>query len=94
MGLDAFWDAIDAQLAQAQSAGSAADVLAIFGSPGHNSPGFFGGSGGDESLDAVLLGAGWSYAWSKASYHWAMRAPDGSGITYVEGDIYEGIERP
>jgi hypothetical protein len=94
MSLDSFWAAIEQQLAAAQSARSAADVLRIFASPGHNSPGFFGGSGGDDALDDALYAAGWTYAWSEASYHWAMRAPDGSGITYVEGDIFGEIERP
>jgi len=93
-GLDGFWEAIEQQLADARSASSADDVLRIFAVTDHNSPAFFGGSGGDYRLDDVLLEAGWTYAWSKADYWWAMRAPDGSGITYVEGDIFGTVERP
>lgn len=92
-GLDTFWQIIERQLDQATTAQTADDVLRIFAVDGHNSPAFFGGSGGDDSLDGALLSAGWSYAWSEASYHWAMRAPDGSGITYVEGDIFDGWRR-
>jgi hypothetical protein len=93
--LDNFWAAIDAQLALAQDAKTVADVLRIFAVTAHNSPAFFGGSGGDDALDDALYEAGWTYAWRNASYHWAMRAPEGGGgITYVEGDIYGEIEKP
>lgn len=88
--MDTFWLAIERQLARATQAKSARDVLEIFAVEGHNSPAFFAGSGGDESLDGALTQAGWDYAWSEASYHWAMIAPDGTGITYVEGDIFPG----
>src|SRR5205809_196464 len=56
---------------------------------------FFAGSGGDGSAYSSLDKAGWSTAWWEAGYYWAMRAPDGrSGITYVEGDIYDGVQKP
>jgi hypothetical protein len=90
--MDQFWELIDAQLLQARGAKTAADVLQIFAVTEHNSPAFFGGSGGDNALDDALYEAGWTYVWSKANYWWAMRAPDGTGITYVEGDIYDGVE--
>lgn len=91
--MDTFWKAIEHQLTEASTATTADDVLRIFAIDGHNSPAFFAGSGGDDQLDDALLNAGWRYAWAHAGYHWAMVAPDGSGITYVEGDIYPGTRR-
>src|SRR5690348_8153516 len=91
-----FWATIDAQLQEATQAGSAEDVLRIFATENNpygdpdisGAPGFFAGSGGDGSLREALWEAGWDVVWAEASYHWAMRAPDGSGITYVEGDLF------
>jgi hypothetical protein len=96
MSNTAFWATIDQQLEEATAAAGAADVLRIFSAgrnpygPGHSAGPFFAGSGGDKTLRAALSAAGWSLAWSKASYYYAMRAPDGSTITYVEGDLYPG----
>lgn len=90
---DTFWAKIDAQLGELRTAKTAADVLRILAVRDHNSPAFFAGSGGDATVDDALSGAGWRYVWSEANYHWAMRAPDGSEITYVEGDIYPGSRR-
>jgi hypothetical protein len=91
-----FWQVIARQVAELRSARSAADVLRIlatadnpYGDPSISSaPAFFAGSGGDESVMEALQAAGWRVAWAQASYHYAMTAPDGSAITYVEGDIY------
>lgn len=99
--LTGFWAAIDSQLAECREARSADDVLRIlatevnpYGDPTVTSaPAFFAGSGGDDSLMEALEIAGWDMIWAEASYHYAMRAPDGSAITYVEGDIYPGSER-
>lgn len=91
---DGFWQMINAQLEQAQTAKTAAEVLLIFKVEDHNSPAFFAGSGGDGSVMCSLIDAGWSHVWTEASYYWAMRAPDGSVITYIEGDIFEGNQRP
>jgi len=56
---------------------------------------FFGGSGGDETLDEALYEAGWRYVWSEANYWWAMRSPTSEVLTYVEGDVYRGdTQRP
>jgi hypothetical protein len=93
-----FWAVIDGQLEQAATARTAGDVLRIFGTAGNpygdpsvsGAPGFFAGSGGDGSLMNALTDAGWTVAWAESGCHWAMRAPDGSGITYVEGDLYPG----
>jgi hypothetical protein len=101
MGITGFWAVIDNQLEQARTAASADDVLRIFATAGNpygdphisGAPGFFAGSGGDGSLKDSLYAAGWTPVWTEASYHWAMRAPDGSGITYVEGDLFPGTGR-
>ncbi len=94
MSLDSFWHVIELQLEKASRAKSASDVLRIFAIENHNSPAFFAGSGGDGSLMESLTDAGWSTLWARASYHYAMQAPDGSSITYVEGDIFPGNHRP
>lgn len=93
-----FWKTIETQLAECQKAGSADDVLRIlatehnpYGDPSvSGAPAFFAGSGGDDSLMAALEAAGWSVTWAEAHYHYKMQAPDGSTITYVEGDIFPG----
>ena len=95
--MDAFWAAIDAQLELLKAAKSADDVITILGGKQVDvatGDAFFAGSGGDGSIAGALTGAGWSVVWMEADYHWCMRAPDGSEITYVEGDIYRGNQRP
>jgi hypothetical protein len=93
MATDGFWAAIDAQLEALTTAANADDVVRILGGSENASSGdaFFGGSGGDGSVEDALEEAGWSHVWRKASYYWAMRSPRGDGITYVEGDVYRGI---
>lgn len=92
--LDGFWAAIDAQLESLKHATTADEVIAILGGKDGASVGdaFFAGSGGDGSVEDSLVDAGWSYAWREAHYYWAMRSPKGDGITYVEGDVYKGIQ--
>jgi hypothetical protein len=98
---DEFWAKVAAQLKELESAKGADDVARILsrernpygrewdGQAG-GTIGFFAGSGGDGTVAGALRTAGWDYVWSAASYHWCMAAPDGSMITYVEGDIYAG----
>lgn len=101
----AFWTAVRQQLAELRTARNADDALRTL-APERNpyrledptwdgmdpgAEGFFGGSGGDDRVDEALEDAGWTYAWSKAAYWWAMRAPDGSAVTYCEGDVYRGV---
>jgi hypothetical protein len=101
MSHDTFWATIDKQLEEASTAATAEDVLRIFATAGNpygdphisGAPGFFAGGGGDGSLRNALANAGWRTVWAEASYHWAMRAPDGTGITYIEGDLYPGTGR-
>ncbi|MET9260472.1 hypothetical protein [Amycolatopsis sp. NPDC004079] len=100
VALDGFWSAVDAQIRELKSARNARDVLRIlsqernpYGRGVSSAPGFFAGSGGEASVEGSLSEAGWRYVWREASYHYCMRAPDGSMITYVEGDIYDGDGR-
>jgi len=102
MTLDNFWAAVEAQLEELKSAKSADDVLRIlsnernpYGDPTMSSgDGFFAGGGGDETPYGSLMQAGWAVLWMEAGYYYALRAPDGSMITYIEGDIYRGNRRP
>ena len=98
---DNFWAVIADQLKELESAKSADDVIRILG-PDRNpygpdwdgmdgvAEGFFAGSGGDGTVRDALIKAGWKMAGRAAWYHYAMRAPDGSMVTYIEGDIYRG----
>lgn len=103
---NAFWTAVREQLSELRTAASADDVVRILAherNPYNQLPGateptatgdaFFAGSGGEDTVDDALCRAGWRYLWGNA-IHWAMRAPDGSVITYCEGDIYRGDKRP
>lgn len=101
MARDDFWSLMDKQLAELRTARNSGDVLRILSQernpygPGSSSgDGFFAGSGGDGSVEESLDAAGWQQVWREAFYHYCMRAPDGSMITYVEGDIYDGNRRP
>jgi hypothetical protein len=96
--LTGFWAAIDRQLTELTRAGTAADVLNILATEGNpygdphisSAPAFFAGGGGDGAVMGSLLAAGWRVTWSEASYYWTMTAPDGSQITYCEGDVWSG----
>lgn len=92
--MDGFWAQIDAQLEELKQAKTADDVIRILGGADQASAGeaFFAGSGGDGRVEDSLETAGWTFAWREAHYYWAMHAPNGDGITYVEGDIYRGIQ--
>jgi hypothetical protein len=96
---DDFWAVIRAQLTELESAQSADDVIRIlslernpygYGAEISSADGFFAGSGGDDTVAEALETAGWTTVWTRAAYYYAMRAPDGSLITYIEGDIYKG----
>ena len=93
--MDTFWKAISAQLVELRTATNADDVINTLNRYGPPSSGdaFFAGGGGDETVSGALREADWSMVWYEASYHWCMVAPDGSVITYVEGDIYRGDDR-
>src|SRR5207253_2917333 len=101
MSTDTFWTTVKAQLAELRTAATANDVIRIL-APERNpygaqhpvaGDGFFAGSGGDDTLWDALTDAGWSQVWGQAAYFYVMQAPDGSRITYIEGDIYKGDKR-
>ncbi|MFF4245212.1 hypothetical protein ACFYY2_12145 [Streptomyces sp. NPDC001822] len=101
---DQFWTTIKEQLKELKSAENADDVIRIL-SPERNpygpewdgmdgaASGFFAGSGSGDTIDDALDDAGWSFVWSAWAHHYCMKAPDGSMITYIEGDIYRGNKR-
>lgn len=94
---DSFWDEIDQQLDALRSATSAADVFRILGtSDAQDSAAraFFAGGGGDVLPDTPLRAAGWQVIAWEAPYYWAMRAPNGDEVSYVEGDVYAGNVLP
>lgn len=94
--MDAFWAHIERQLLLLKTAKNAEDVITVLGGRMEASSGdaFFAGGGGDESVAGALAWAGWSDVWYEADYHWCMRAPDGSLITYAEGDVFRGNQKP
>jgi hypothetical protein len=56
---------------------------------------FFAGSGGDKSLWWALVDVGWQNVWFEEEYYYALKHPaTGEVLTYVEGDIYRGDQRP
>lgn len=88
--LDSFWEVIAEQLQQLRTAKTADDVLRILANGQGLDRGFFAGSGGDETVSGALHTAGWELVWAESSIYYTMRAPDGSMITYIEGDILRG----
>lgn len=95
MSLDRFWDVIDAQLEKLKTAKTVDEVLricpAVSDLTDANAQGFFGGGGGDGTVEDSLALAGWTHVWREAHYFWCMRSPDGTEyLTYVEGDLYRG----
>jgi hypothetical protein len=102
--VDPFWETIKEQIAELRTAEGAADVVRILspercphmgrygsraGFMDARASGFFAGSGGDSTVWDALDDAGWTTVWSESSMYYALRAPDGSVITYCEGDIYD-----
>lgn len=93
--MDDFWKAVDAALADLTAAKTADDVITTLNNYSTPSSGdaFFAGGGGNGDVADSLRTAGWVTIWRDAWYFWAMQAPDGSAITYVEGDVYKGNSR-
>jgi hypothetical protein len=90
--MDDFWAEIEAQCAEMRQARSADEVIVILNRYGSPSSGdaFFAGGGGDTRVSECLREAGWDTVWYDAHYYWVMEAPDGSLLTYIEGDVYKG----
>lgn len=92
--MSSYWDVIEAQLARVKEAKSAETVLTVCAhEPGLSAGNGFWGGDGDDLLGA-LYDAGWKSVDVRASYHWCLQAPDGSLLTYVEGDLYRGNSMP
>lgn len=100
---EAFWTVIAEQHKELESARIADDVIRILAHDrnpygpdrGHTGgDAYFAGSGGDKTVGDALSTAGWITIWAEAAYYYVKRAPDGSLITYIEGDIYRGDRRP
>lgn len=96
-----FWHQINKQLDDLRAAASADDAVRILNTlPGDAedywrdlvaekvADAFFAGSGGDRTVAASLREAGWTNVWVETPYFWCKQAPDGSCVTYVEGDVY------
>ena len=102
-----FWSVIHNQIADLRDAKSADDVIRILShernpyrldNPNWNgmdgaADGFFAGGSGDDVWES-LIAAGWARLWDQGTHYFALRAPDGSMITYCEGDVYKGDRRP
>lgn len=92
--MKAYWEAIDAQLRQLKTAPSADAVITLCPHvPDLSSGNGWWGGDGDDMLGA-LYDAGWRSVDVRASYHWCLKAPDESMLTYVEGDLYRGNTMP
>ena len=86
---DGYWANVESQIKQMRSARSAADVIRILGPESASSGDAFFDGDGDEMEDA-LMDAGWRTYRYEAPYYWVMKAPDGSFISYTEGDVSKG----
>lgn len=93
---DDFWAEVKAQYVELMEAQSAADVTRILShernpygaNASSQGDGFYAGSGGEHSVLDALYKAGWTVKWMQAAYYYAMTAPNGDIVTYIEGDIY------
>lgn len=88
-----FWDDIAAVLDKARETRTADELIAVVKSGPDQGGGcadaFFAGSGGDGQLLDVLDENYWRIHDVKATYWWqATSTVDGSGVEYVEGDLY------
>jgi hypothetical protein len=97
MSLDPYWVNYERCLDRVQAEAKTVDDLIRIVNE-HFDPSsadaFFPG-GGDRDMLGTLSEADWNIIWSQADYYFAARPPGGGdGITYVEGDIYRGIQRP
>lgn len=94
---DDFWSEIDDQIARISQATSAQQVVDILNDPkyvaiqaqgiDYSGDAFFAGSGGDSSMIEALRAAGWQVTNFEGGYYFEAYAPDGSGLTYTEGDV-------
>lgn len=51
-------------------------------------------NGADQDMLGTLMESGWTTVWVRADYYFAARDRNGATLTFVEGDIYRGTQRP
>lgn len=87
-----FWEQVDNALADARVSRTADELITALNQWHEPSSGdaFFAGSGGDNQLVDALDRGVWQVTYIESDYHWtALSGVDGSGIEYVEGDVYK-----
>lgn len=93
--LDDFWTTYDQCLDEVAAGVDAEQLIDICTRYYGKSAGdAFFPNGGDRDLAGTLMETGWSFIWSRADYYFAARDKGGNAITFVEGDIYRGNQRP
>ena len=107
--ITAIREAANQTLVELRTAASARDVLSILaqhanrlGQPANPAAGGHFpavtpetslGSGISGTICESLHDAGWRFTWVEDTFHWCMAASDGSLLTYVNGDLYDGDHR-
>lgn len=92
---DLYWERYDATLnrIRAEKPTTFAGVkiiLDVFSARSSGDAFFPGGS--DDTLAHALADAGWSIRFGEGDYLWVATHPDtDAALTYVEGDVYEGV---
>lgn len=90
---DPFWGTVAQFLNTVRVATDAASVVATARTmfkddqPANSRQAFFPGSGGNEQLSEALSDAGWTFTFIEGGYYYTATAPNGSALTYIEGDI-------
>jgi hypothetical protein len=94
-GLDDYWTNYEACLDQVARGVTADGLIRTCNEHFDKSvaDAFFPG-GGDRDMLGTLMESGWSTVWVRADYYFAARDREGTVITYVEGDIYWGNQKP
>ena len=95
--LDGFWAAYEAATRELAAASTVDQVIEIcyrrFGKSSGDA--FFPSGSGDTEILSVLSDNGWQPVWVRAYYYFCVRQPDGkAAFTFVEGDIFRGIQKP
>lgn len=95
MSLYDYWSAYDRTLARVreEKPDTFASLKAILDrfEPPSSGDAFFG-DGADDTLADALHDAGWRIEFREATYlYYARHSTTGARLTYVEGDIFEGV---
>jgi hypothetical protein len=91
---DLYWERHAATLARirAESPSTFAGVRLILDvfTPRSSGDAFFP-DGGDDTLADALTDAGWTVTYLEGTYLYRASHPSGAVLTYVEGDLFEGV---